>query len=122
MKRTLAALAVRLLSGTYLGLAYAFGVTGAFVALVEPLGIGLTIGGVLFVALVFWVLISGVAEDDINDVEAAQRAYSNGDILLSESERRMGVALDPEAQRLREIVETSKVWDQKRAPLLLGNL
>lgn len=33
MKRTLAALAVGLFSGTYLGLAYAFGVTGAVVAL-----------------------------------------------------------------------------------------
>lgn len=105
MKRTLAALAVGLLSGAYVGLAYAFGVAGAFAALVELFGIVFTVGGLLFVAVLAWILVTSGREDDVDDIEAARKAYSNGEIPLSELERRMDVALDPEAQRLRALVE-----------------
>lgn len=69
-----------------------------------------------------WLLISKVVEDDIDDVEAAQWAYSNGGIPLSELERRMDVALDPEAQQLRELVEDVQGVGPETSALLAGGI
>lgn len=40
-----------------------------------------------------------------DDLEAARRAYVDGEISLSEFERRVQLHLDPEADRIREAVE-----------------
>ena len=44
----------------------------------------------------------------IYDVEAAREAYTEGRITLTEMERRVNIALDPESKQLRRYVEEVK--------------
>lgn len=64
-------------------------------------------------ALAFGALLAGAAvmawvtrdDEPDGDLEAARRAYVEGEIPLSEFERRAELALDERAARVREVVE-----------------
>lgn len=108
MKRTLSAVVIALISGVYIGLAYAFGPIGALIALGELFGFASMGVGLVLVLGLCLVLMSNWRSEEMSDAEAARNAYANGEIPLSEMERRLDVALDPEAQRLRTLVEDVK--------------
>lgn len=105
MNRTLAAVVVTLLVGVAIGLTYALGPVGAAAALVELFGIAMIAGTVLVLVGVVAALVWNWRREEVDDVEAARRAYADGEIPLAEMERRIDVALDPRAQRLRALVE-----------------
>lgn len=88
-----------LLCGVWFGIQYAIGTDPA---------------GLFSLALVVVVIAVGVlqyqpperTEDTtIYDVEAARKAYAEGRIPLTEMERRLDVALDPQSKQLRKYVE-----------------
>ena len=88
-----------LLAGFTLGLGYAEGGNV----------IGLFIPAITFIMIGVGLLNISPPEErsdvTIYDVEAARQAYSEGKIPLDEMERRVDVALDPQAKQLRKRVE-----------------
>ncbi|EMA43929.1 hypothetical protein C448_09285 [Halococcus morrhuae DSM 1307] len=88
-----------LLAGFTLGLGYAEG--GNVIGLLIP-------ATVVTMTAVGFLNVSPPKEQSdgtIYDVEAARQAYSEGKIPLNEMERRVDIALDPQAKQLRERVE-----------------
>ena len=88
-----------LLAGFTLGLGYAEGgnVIGLFIPAITFIMIGV---GLLNISPP-----KERSDGTIYDVEAARQAYSEGKIPLDEMERRVDVALDPQAKQLRKRVE-----------------
>lgn len=63
------------------------------------------LSAVLLVALVGGAWVVDQARTERTPVEAATAAYKRGEISLAELERRVELAMDPEAERIREAVE-----------------
>ena len=57
-------------------------------------------------ALLLWfIIVEGALEDKPSEVEKAKDAYERGEISIDELDRRVELALDEEATRIREAVE-----------------
>jgi hypothetical protein len=90
---------VLLFCGVWFGIQYATGT--------DPVGLFYLVLLVVIIAVGILQYQPPERTDDttIYDVEAARRAYTEGRISLSEMERRVDVALDPQAKQLRKYVE-----------------